>query len=380
MFDSTKLYQAYKNYIGFKPHFDTSEIDIDPDLSITESGEYYQDKHPALRLDYIQSTLSSNQTLDDYLADKVKIAINSIFNDIIQVRQVSQYGKTLLEQTTLLNRKSWNSDKIVNQGRMVFLQIKVLDATGLAAVINEIGLQLDGAQELTLHLFHSDHEDALTTFNMETINSSTAWKKVEQQLNAFSIEDYNGGVFLLAYYQNDLTTQAINYSNFNWEAGECSSCGGATAYVNAWKSLRKNFFIFPGYMAAGNFEVGKMPNMKNAFWSSTTSWGLNLRMSVRCDLTDFFITNRFAFKNILALKVANLILKDMRFSMETNFVEDKLRDMIIREVEGDKETNYLNISQQYDRELKAVKFNIEGINTKCLGCSDTQYQPSIGHV
>jgi len=380
MFDSAKLYTAYKNLIGFKQHFDTSEIEIDGDLIISESGEYYQEKHPALRLDYIESTLPANQELDQYLTEKVAMAINGIFNDILQYRQVNTYGKTLLEQSTLLNRKSWNADKIVNQGRFVFLQIKVLDATGLAAIINEIGLQLDGEQTLTLYLFHSDHEDALTTFEIQTINSSTAWKKVDQQLNAFSIEDYNGGVFLLGYYQDDLTTQAVNYSNFNWDVGECSSCGGTQQYVDTWNAMKKNFFIYPGYMASGNFEVGKMPDRKKAFWQSHISWGLNLRMSVRCDLTDFFITNKFAFKNLLSLKVAHIILKDMKFSSETNKIQEHILNMVIRELEGDKETNALNIVQQYDRELKAVNFNIEGINGKCLGCKDTQFQPHIGVV
>lgn len=380
MFDSVKIYNQYKNLLGFKQHFDESEIQIDNDLTISESGEFFQEKHPALRLDYIQSTLPANHLLDDYLTDKVRFSINGIMNDIIQYRQVSKYGKTLLEQSTLLNRKSYQSDKIVNQKRFVFLQIKVLDAMALATVINEIGLQLDGAQTLNLYLFHSDHEDYLELFEIETINTSTAWKRIEKQLDSMSIESFTGGVFLLGYYQDDLTTQAINYTNFNWDVGECTSCGNASHYVETWKAIRKNFFIYPGYLASGNYEVGKFPDLKKAFWANNTSWGLNLKLSVRCDLTDFFISNRFAFKNLLSLKVANVILKEMRFSTETNFVTDELRNMIIREVEGDKETNYLNISQQYDRELKAVAFNIEGINGKCLGCSDSSYTPTMGAV
>ena len=101
MFKSDKLIPAYKNLIGWRNHFDTAEIDIDAGLQTSESGEFYQDKHPALRLDYIQSTLSGNQDLEEYLALKVETAISGIFNDIIQFRQVSNYGKTLLEQALL---------------------------------------------------------------------------------------------------------------------------------------------------------------------------------------------------------------------------------------------------------------------------------------
>ena len=54
--------------------------------------------------------------------------------------------------------------------------------------------------------------------------------------------------------------------------------------------------------------------------------------------------------------------------------------MIIRDLEGDKETNALNISQLYNRELKAVSFNISSINNRCLDCEADTFQPIIGVV
>ena len=73
--------------------------------------------------------------------------------DIIQYRQLNQYGKTLLEQSQLLNKHSWAADKIVNQNRFVGLQIKLKDSTGLQVLLNEIGLQLDGPQQITYIYF-----------------------------------------------------------------------------------------------------------------------------------------------------------------------------------------------------------------------------------
>lgn len=378
MFNIVKLKPAYENLLGFRQHFDTYEIDIPADLTTSETGEYYQDKHPALRLDYIQTTISSKQTLADYLREKKASAIAGIFNDILQYRQVSNYGKTLLEQAQLLNRHSWVGDKIVNQRRFVGLQIKVKDSTGLKVLINEIGIQLDIAQDITLYLFHSSKSEPIKTITITTTANGWDWLLANEELSALEPELFYGGVFVLGYYQDDLVGQAVNYSNFNWDKGECQGCNNG--YYNKWQSVRNHFHVYPLYVPYGEYAVGEMFDLRKAIYCNDSSWGLNLKFTVKCDLTDFFIQNKFAFKNLLSLKLAHLVLNDMKYSQETNFVEENLKSMVIRDIEGDKETNHLNISQQYNRELKAVSFNISAINNRCLDRELEVYAPIIGQV
>jgi hypothetical protein len=375
--------------LGWQPFFDGS-ITINTDLQKSDTGEYYQEKHPALRLDYIKATLSAGMDINAYLTQKMQSGINGMLNDVLQYRKVAKYGKTLLEQAQLLNRLSWKGDRIMNQGRFVGFQISVRDVTALQLVINEVGLQLSGSDTVKLYLFHSQVEDPLMTMDITTTDTSTKWMvpttpapvegdppiPAEWNLNAISPEKYHGGVFILGYYQDDLSTQAINYPDFNWTAGECGGCNNS--YYGVWTSIRQHFFVFPLYVPAGNFTVGKMFDLEKASFSNTESWGLNLKFSVRCDLTDFFNQNRFVFKNLLAYKVAHLILNDMKFTQETSYIEENLKHMIIRDLEGDKETNALNISQQYQRELKAVSFDMSGINNRCLDCEDTTFVPTIG--
>jgi len=95
MFKSTKVVPEYKNLIGWRQYQDTS-IAIPSGLTQTDSGEYYQQKHPALQLDIIQSLIPSNLLLKDYLENTVTDATNEIFNDLLQYRQLNEYGKTLL--------------------------------------------------------------------------------------------------------------------------------------------------------------------------------------------------------------------------------------------------------------------------------------------
>jgi hypothetical protein len=379
MFKAEKVVPAYANLIGWRQYQDTSSIELPPELTDTETGEYYQQKHPALQLDIIKTLIPSDIELEDYLRNVVTDATNEMFNDLLQYRQVNEFGRTLLEQSLLLNKYGWKSDLITNQGRFVGMQIRTKDVTGLTTVINEIGLQFLGAESFKLYLFHSSKSEALKEIEVTTDgNANWTWKKEDIELSSFESENRHGGVFILGYYQDDLSSNAINYSNFNWNNGFCGGCGDS--HLATWKSINKNFQLYPIYVPAGSFTVGEMFDMNDAIYDNSQSFGLNFKFTVRCDLTDFFIQNKFVFKNLLAWKVVYRILNDMKFSQQINAVEENVKMMIIRDLEGDVETKMMNVPSQYHKELKSVAFNISSINTKCLDCSQSNKAPIFGVV
>lgn len=380
MFKSTIVVPEYANLLGWRPHHDPDEVTLPSSLTATDTGEYYQQKHPAMRLDLIQSLIPENYKLKDYLKDIVTDSTNEIFNDLLSYRQVNEFGKTLLEKSTLLNKYGWTNDTITNQGRFVGFQIRVTSVTGLMALIDEIGLQFSGVEGFNLYLFHSSKKDPIISLipAVTTGSASWDWTKATIELSAFKSEDYHGGVFILGYYQDDLVGNAINYTNFNWESGVCGSCN--SNHANTWKSIKNHFNVYPVYVPAGSFVVNEMFDMNDMFYDKTQSWGMNLRFSVECDLTDFFVQNKFVFKNLLALKVVGKILNMMKFSQQINHVEENIKNMIIRDLEGDVDTKLKNIPTLYHIELKSVSFNISGINAKCLGCAADAYAPTYGVV
>lgn len=377
MFDANKLKEEYKTLLGFRKHYDDS-ITILPELMETQSGEYYNDKSGAIRLDYIQSCMPKGMKLNDFLSERIESGITGVFNDILQYRQVSNYGKTLLERSQLLNRQSYKKDTITNRDRLVGFQIYVRSLTGLMTVINEVGLQLTGEQPIKLYLFHSQQDEPLQEIELQSNGTGWAWSNEEIKLPAFLSNRFQSGTFYLCYYQDDLTHSAVNYSNFNWSLGECGTCNSARDYYKIWKSINNHFMIYPFYIPDGDYVKGEMFDTEKVIFDKECSYGLNLRLSVQCDLTDFFVDNKMLFKNLLALKVTDLILNFMKYSTETNQVEEQLKQMIIRDLEGDRETNYLNVTQQYQKEIKAVNFNIGGINNSCLDNIQTVYEPTTG--
>jgi len=377
MFTADKVIPAYKSLLGWRQHHDTDEIEIDVALTETDSGEFYQQKHPALRLDIITATLPDNQDIDDYLAQKVGDSSVEMLNDLLQYRQINQYGKTLLKTSQLLNKYGWLNDKIVNENRFVGFQIRLRTASGIQAVINHIGLQFAEVEEFKLYLFHSSKKEPIQEFDVTTTGTAQwDWTKANVSLTAFEDEQYNEGVFVLGYYQEDLVGNAINNTDFNWDKGACGGCN-ASNYTE-WRNISEYFLVYPLYVPQGSFIKGEMFDLNNAFYINNESYGMNLRLTTRCDLTNFFIENKFVFKNLLALKVTEMILNDMKFTPEINFIEESVKMMVIRDMEGDTETKMNNITRKYRNELKAVSFNISGINEKCLPCEGVAYEPEYG--
>ena len=380
MFDATTVKDSYSNLLGWRQFHDTTEIELPPELITSESGEYYQQKHPALALNHIKATLPPNKDLAIYLDEVVADSSIEMFNDILQYRQGKQYAKSLLQKSVLLNRTGYINDGIVNRNRFVGFQLRVKAATGLRLVIDEIGLQFKNAETFEMYLFHTSKEDYLQKFEVTTTgNGAWKWQVQELILQSFKSGEYHGGAFVLGYYQEDLTGMAINMSNFNWHKGECGSCNGSKK-AN-WDAIKSYINVYPLYVPEGSYVKEKMFDIaEDAFFTPTESFGLNLKLTVDCDLTEFFIENKMTFKNLLALKVTHKILLMMQFSQETNYVEENLKMMIIRALEGDKETNYYNIPQQYRFELKGVQYDTAGINQSCLPCEAEVKAPRVGNI
>lgn len=378
MFKSEIIAEAYKNCLGWRQHHDTNEFSIDNALTVTETGEYYQQKHPALRLDIIRSIVPDNMTLDYYLAEKVRDGSVEMLNDLFQYRQMNKYGKTLLKETQLLNKYGWVNDKIINEGRFVGFQIRLKTATGLMAVIKQIGVQFSGVDTFKLYVFHTSQKAPISEIDITTTGGAEwNWQEADIELASFE-ERFNGGAFVIGYYQDDLTGHAINNTDFNFDRGACGGCN--KTHYSEWRNVSEYFTVYPLYVPTGSFAPGEMFDLQDAFYIPTQTFGLNLRLSTVCDLTTFFKQNKFAFKNLLGLKVTELILNDMKYSQEINYIEENIKMMVIRDLEGDTETKMNNITRKYHKELMAVNFNVSGINQKCLPCEGEAYEPEYGFV
>lgn len=371
MYRTDKARECLKGIFGWKNHYDDTEIpNLDPAMNESESGEFYQEKHPALRLDIIKSTIPSNRDLEEYLNEVEDSAITELLNDISDYKKIKKVGKEIVTNDVIYNTEGFVNDTIVNEGRFVGVMFRPDFNIGLELQINRLALQMTQAQtSLTLYLYHSHKTEPLETIDYTTTQGGQFnWQQVDLSLYA-EREDLAGGSFCLGYYQDDITGNAIEFKKLNWVKGYCGGCDGGVAQ-RRYHSINKYARMEAFYVPSASLDPSRnMFDMESVIYTDSTNWGFNFNITVKCDLTNFWCDNRMSLRSALALKVVFRILRDISYSTQINYVEEQIKMLIIRDLEGDNETKYINIPERYKHALKAVNFDHSSINSVCLPCS-----------
>ena len=114
MFDN-RVITELKKVIGWKDHWDTTEIPALPaSLTNTESGQYYQEYHPSVRLDYIQALLPSNYPLNTFLDDIETTAINQMLEKMVAQKKLNNAGMDLARNNLIYDNVEDAYKKFVN--------------------------------------------------------------------------------------------------------------------------------------------------------------------------------------------------------------------------------------------------------------------------
>jgi hypothetical protein len=369
MFDNT-VTTALSGLIGWKDHWDLTEIPaLSASLTATASGEYYGQYHPALRLDYISAMLPPNRNIEEYLTTTTTEAINQLLNDVTTEKQLGNFGKAIVQNDIIHNLGGW-SDTIVNESRFVGVMFRVREDEGLKATINRIGLHLTAAQtDLPIYLYHSHDSGAIATysFNSTKTNSQT-WLAQEVQLH-YDNGTHAGGYYYIGYYQDYLTGNAIQYKKLNWLNGYCNTCDGGkrtAEYSKLNKHIEMTGFYVPGPSLPA---AGAMFDPEDVVKTYDKNWGFNFNISVGCDLSQFAKDNAISFKKAIGYKVAMQVLQDFKYSGQINHVEDNLKLLIMRDLEGDTETKALPLNAKLAAAIKALNLDHSNLSSYCMPCA-----------
>ena len=369
MFDSSAVTEL-KGLIGWRDHWDTAEIPALPaSLTATATGEYYDQYHAALRLDYIAAMLPANRTLSDFLDQKETEAITQLLNDIVVKKELANFGKDVVNNTVVANPGGYGQTHI-NEGRFVGVRFAMHEEVGLRAVINRIALHATAAQtDLTIYLYHSHQAAAVATytFNSTQANAQT-WQSIEQAIN-YDNGTIVGGEWFIGYYQDDLAGNAIKYNKLNWKTGYCNTCDGGRKTAH-YQKLAKHVSMSAFYVPASALDAGRnMFDPEDVIYTHTETYGLNFNVSIRCNLTQYLKDNKFAFKTAVGKKVAVSILEMIKFSGQINHVEENLKALIIRDLEGDDVTQAQPLINQLADTIEALNMDMGNLASECLPCA-----------
>lgn len=425
MVRANDIQEKLLHLIGWEQNYDTSDLKISDALTVSESGLYFQQIHPLLTLQNMsciapdfknitfpeynsEKEYSKGNVVDyqgtqykalqkaqgkqpdieseywvetnlfsEWLESKTKASIQKAIARCCNEKTVEGTNKPLCESRTLFDGTGRLVDTVKNKKNLVGFEIVPIRAKGITTKINKICLQFTKAGEYTLYLMHSSMYEPIRTIKLtKTRDNSAEWFTVDDFYLPYQSEDIDaGGSWYLCYSQSELPegSQAIR-KNKDWSKEPCGSC--SRRELLAWMAWSKYIEIHPFYVNEELTDIEDeslhLWDVENNQYTYDNNYGLNLEVTVSCDITDFIIEQRMMFQDVIAKQVAVDMLREFAYNSNVRTNRHSInasRLDILYEVDGDSSSmKKSGLSYQLDMAFKAIKLSTSGIDRVCLPC------------
>lgn len=427
MVRANDIQEKLLHLIGWEQNYDTSDLKISDALTVSESGLYFQQIHPLLTLQNMSCIAPDfkNMTFPEYnsekeyskgnvvdyqgtqykalqkaqgkqpdieseywvetnlfsewLEGKTKASIQKAITRYCNEKTAEGTNKPLCESRTLFDGTGRLVDTVKNKKNLVGFEIVPIRAKGVTTKINKICLQFTKAGEYTLYLMHSSMYEPIKTIKLtKTRDNSAEWFTIDDLYLPYQSEDIDaGGSWYLCYSQSELPegSQAIR-KNKDWSKEPCGSC--SRRELLAWMAWSKYLEIHPFYvneeLINTEDESLHLWDVENNQYTYDNNYGLNLEVTVSCDITDFIVEQRMMFQDVIAKQVAIDMLREFAYNSNVRTNRHSInasRPDILYEVDGDSSSmKKSGLSYQLDIAFKAIKLSTSGIDRVCLPCKN----------
>lgn len=345
-------------------------------------------KQPDIESEYWVET----NPFSEWLESKTKASIQKAISRYCNEKIAQGTYKTLCENKTLFDGTGRLVDVVKNKKNLVGFEIVPIRAKGVTTKINKIGLQFTEPGEYTLYLMHSSMDAPVKIIKLNKIRkNSIEWFSLNDVYLPYQSEDNGaGGSWYLCYFQSELPegSQAIRKDK-DWSKEPCNSCS-RREYL-AWMAWSKYIEVHPFFVNEElingmqddfnddfNNDFSKQPihlwDVENNQYTYDNNYGLNLEITISCDITDFIIEQRMLFQDIIAKQVAVDMLREFAYNANVRTNRHSInasRLDILYEVDGDSSSmKKSGLSYQLDMAFKAIKLSTEGIDRVCLPCKN----------
>lgn len=404
---------------------------IDPELCESESGLTFQGAHPLVTLSNIRAIMpddylfkypnwnnqtpyaagakvkhkgivyvakSANSGADpeenpniweqyNYVSDFVRQltinGINTAVQTFIQEKQLQQETRNLLERRTFFDGAARLQATIDPTGKIVGFEIVPVRSMGVTTKIERIGLQMVGANgKVKLYLFHSSQVAPMREIELDFTNTHGGfqWFTPETPIYLPYIPgtdgdgNDSGGAWFLCYNQNDLPAgmQALNVAK-DWSVEPCQTCLGGS--IESWREMTKYLQVSPfGIHAPADFaEYPEMFDIGRIGYTNTMNYGLNVEISVGCDLTDFIISQRQIFATVIQKQVAANVLRTIAMNPDVRVNRNQVnvtRDELLYELDGAPQGRASGLGYELKQAYRALSIDTRGLDRICLQCNN----------
>lgn len=395
--DDNKKYRLVEKYTRDYKYWSSSET-YAKDALIVYGGSYYKSRvsgninhtpqmgsqywetySPSSKEELFTISWALNIGLDSAVRRYMEDGIATMVNRFIADKQLTKETRSLLERRTFFDGAARLQATIAPTGKLCGFEIIPVRSMGVTTKIERIGLQMIGnTGSVTLYLFHSSQVAPMRTmtFNYTNTSGGFQWFVPAEDLYLPYISNGNdsGGAWLLCYNQNDLPVRmrALNVSK-DWSKEPCATCSGYS--LESWREITKYLQVSPFCTDApeGFAQDPQMPDIGELGYTNTMNYGMNVEVSVQCDLTDFIVSQRSIFAPVLQKQVAANILRTLAMNPDVRVNRNQAnvtRDGMLYELDGNPQGRSGGLVYELERLYKALSLDTRGIDRICLQCNN----------
>jgi hypothetical protein len=425
MFNIATLQTCLQDVVGFQQTDNPKVPALDADLLVSESGLYFQQEHPLVDLEVLHSvaqqfesyiydtwdvgtTYSLGQRVRDseinyeyidaspsagnltsdgnfwktvalfspFLRQMRAQSIAKVLNKYRTNKQLKEITKTALDRMKLYDVPGRLKDKEIRKSRFVGFEIIPEYSEGIKLTIHRLGTQFDTPQNgKVFYVYHTSQVDAIFTIDIDIVKTgSFEWHNILDANNntldlTYLDEAYDsGGRWYLGYFENDFTGMAV-IKKFDFNNGPCHSCSGVDyrryQQWSPWISI--NPIAVPDSALNGTslFDVDAI------LYPTSNNFGLNLDVSVNCDITDIFCTQKHLLADAISKQFAVDLAEEIAYSIRNNRIKDKQQQNAIMALDTDSNKNP-GLSAKLNNSIKALEFDFSSLGEVCVPCNQEE--------
>ena len=321
--------------------------------------------------------------VSDFVRQLTINGINTAVQNFIQEKQLQQETKNLLERRTFFDGAARLAATIDPTGKIVGFEIVPVRAMGVTTKIERIGLQMVGATgTVRLYMFHSSQIAPMRVVDLEFTNTKGGfqWFTPSEPIYLPYIPgtdgngNDSGGAWFLCYNQNELPSgmRALNVSK-DWSVEPCQTCLGGS--IESWRQMTKYLQVSPFRIHAplDFHDYPEMFDIGQISYTNTMNYGMNVEISVGCDLTDFIISQRGIFATVIQKQVAANVLRTIAMNPDVRVNRNQVnvtRDELLYELDGAPTGRASGLGYELKQAYRALSLDTRGLDRICLQCNN----------
>lgn len=355
---------------------------IDPTLTVSDSGLYFQEAHPLLTLDSMRAVMPEDMAdgfedwvsskeyaegdmarhsgeawrasspnagsepgnspcwekadmLSIYLRDVTRAGIVKVVQTFMAAKTGARETRSILENKTLFDGAGRFDDIVPNRGCLVGFEITPARQIGITLVLNRIGLQMRGAKgRVKLYLFRSSNRKPLASWDVDfdSADGDFIWADFDpmdfdtggkgaasMRCDMRYISSSNdGGSYYLVYHQSELP-KWMDAINYARDWSRGPCMTCNRGDAQVWRELTRHARISPFKVKCDSFpEDHSLWNLADMAYTPETNYGINFEYTIGCDVSDFIISQRDVFASAIQLQVAYTALKTVLSNPDVN--------------------------------------------------------------